>query len=426
MPVGHEPAPDVDGPARAVLDANRRRGAADVPRARYDYTCPSTQTYPFQWNWDSAFHAIALSRSDPARAQAELSTLLVAKQASGFLPHMVMWQEELRAQAAAEFTVVVAASGWHTLTANPPVLPLAVERVWHAGGDDRWLDSVLRDLVDVLAWWRDRRDPDGTGLVVTFQPDESGLDMSPKYDVLLGIPDGAGRVVPRWHAAMRELFAAYAGNDGYRDPDGDLTARGRFALTDVLVNSIFGHSARALARLQRARGHDAVAAEWDRTAARTTEALLRDCWDAAGGAFYDTYLTTSGRHVSRVLTVSSLFPLILEDLPRPVAARLVAHLTDEAEFWLPYPVPSVAATEPSFDPTFATKAIFRGSSWINLNWYLHLGLRTHGFHDVADDLARRTRALVATSGLRECYGPYDAAGHGASDFSWSSLVVDFG
>jgi hypothetical protein len=115
--------------ARSVLDRNRRVGAAQLPLVAYDYTCPSTQTYPFQCNWDSAFHAIALARYDPVRAHAEISTLLAAKQPSGFLPDMVLWQDELRVQAANEFTIVVDSSGWHTVTTQPPVLPLAVERV---------------------------------------------------------------------------------------------------------------------------------------------------------------------------------------------------------------------------------------------------------------------------------------------------------
>ena len=181
--------------ARVVLDANRRTGTAQVPAVAYDYTCPSTQTYPFQWNWDSAFHAIALARYDTTRAQAEISTLLAAKQPSGFLPHMVLWQEEFRARAADEFTVEVDSAGWHTLTTQPPVLPLAVERVWQTSRDERWLADVVPELVDVMSWWRTRRDVTSTGLVTTFQPDESGLDMSPKYDVLLGIPPGAAGTV---------------------------------------------------------------------------------------------------------------------------------------------------------------------------------------------------------------------------------------
>jgi glycogen debranching enzyme len=421
-------SPDVNAMARSVLDANRRVGTAQLPLAAFDYTCPSTQTYPFQWNWDSAFHAVALARFDPARAQREISTLLAAKQQSGFLPHMVLWQEEFRARAADEFTIAVDSAGWHTLTTQPPVLPLAVERVWRASRDEHWLDQVLPDIVDVMSWWRTRRDPTYTGLVTTFQPDESGLDMSPKYDVLLGITSAlqSDGISLRWHAAMQELFAAYGAG---RDPDEDLTRHGVFVWQDVLVNSIYASSARALARLLQVRGRGDDAAEWRQLATTTTAALLRDCWDDSSGAFYDTYLSATAepearRAQAKILTATSLFPLILEDLPPEVAARLVGHLTNEEEFWLPYPVPSVAATEPTFDPHFAAEAIFRGSSWVNLNWYLCEGLRTHGYHDVAHELARRTKEMVALSGLRECYDPYDATGQGARDFSWSSLVLD--
>ena len=234
----------------------------------------------------------------------------------------------------------------------------------------------------------------------------------------------------RWHLAMRELFAAYGRDRAGRDPDEDLSPYGLFAWQDVLVNSIYASSARALARLLGERGRIDDAADWSQTAATTTAALLRDCWDESTGAFYDTHLSAVaegaglGRTQVKVLTVSSLFPLILADLPTDVAARLVAHLTDESEFWLPYPVPSVAATEATFEPHFTTEAIFRGPSWVNLNWYLWDGLRTHGYDDVANELAHRTRSMVARSGLRECYDPYDATGYGARDFSWSSLVLD--
>jgi hypothetical protein len=411
--------------ALEVLARNRRRGRAAYPQFSYDYTCPSPDTYPFQWNWDSAFHAIALARADPGRAQQELITLLTSMQPRGFLPHMVLWQHELRERAKAEFTIAVAAAGWYTLTVQPPVLPLAVERVWEHGRDDTWLRSVLPELISLMIWFKTYRDPDETGLVSIFQPDESGLDMSPKYDVLLGTGDGGpDGVVPRWHKAVRRLIAAYAG----RGPETDLRSVGLFVWQDVLVNVIFALSCRALARLLRQVGDPTSADDFERHATNTTRVLIEQCWDERSLAFYDTY--SGGRagltqvRQARVLTATSLFPLVLPDLPKAYVDPLVAHLTNEAEFWLPFPVPSVAATEPAFDAMFRTSGIFRGSSWVNLNWFLQLGLREHGLAEVADDLCQRTKTMVARSGLRECYGPFDAVGHGARDFSWSALVLD--
>jgi hypothetical protein len=127
----------------------------------------------------------------------------------------------------------------------------------------------------------------------------------------------------------------------------------------------------------------------------------------------------------KVRTISSLFPLILPDLPAGIVARLVdEHLTNPAEFWLPFPLPSVAATEASFDPGFTVNAIFRGPTWINTNWYLYGGLRTHGYDQVARALAARTVKMVAAEGMREFYDPHTGRGLGAASFGWSSLVLD--
>jgi len=128
---------------------------------------------------------------------------------------------------------------------------------------------------------------------------------------------------------------------------------------------------------------------------------------------------------AKTLTFSSLFPLILDDLDPRKATRLIdEHLLNEREFWLPYPVPSVAATEPSFDPAWRTNTTWRGPTWINVNWYLYWGLRAHGRNDVASDLAERTIRMMAASGVREFYDPLTGEGQGARDFGWSTLVLD--
>ncbi|MBP2334876.1 hypothetical protein JOF41_001054 [Saccharothrix coeruleofusca] len=398
--------------AVAVLDGNRRRGRSVEPPAEFDFTCPSPTTYPFQWFWDSCFHAIALTHVDHRRAKAELSTLLLGADSSGFIPHMLLWQDDLRAQAVADFRIALW-DDWRTPTIGPPVLARAVQRVYRATGDQEWLRGVLPAVLRHFAWL-DARRVGPHGLLLIFQPDESGLDSSPKYDSALGLDPTSATVGAEWHGAMRRLIGDPAIR---RDPH--LGADGRtFAWIDVLVNTIYADGLRCLAELVGTGGE-----VFARRADAVLVGMLEHCWDDRRGVFSDVDAVT-GRRVD-VLTASSLFPLVLADLPDAVVRRLVDdHLLDESEFWLDFPVPSVAATEPSFDPDFATEAIFRGSTWVNLNWYLHSGLRAHGRHDVADELARRTIDMVARSGLRECYGPFDAAGHGAERFGWSSLVLD--
>jgi glycogen debranching enzyme len=117
--------------------------------------------------------------------------------------------------------------------------------------------------------------------------------------------------------------------------------------------------------------------------------------------------------------------LFLQDLPRLVAETLVErHLRNPREFWLPWPVPSVAASEPSFDPSFATGIIWRGPSWVNTNWFLVHGLQRQGYTDLAAELSERTLAMVARGSFREFFDPLTGEGYGAVSFGWTTLVLD--
>lgn len=408
--------------ARDTLRRNHRSGFSSAAQRPYDYTCPSPETYPFQWAWDSGYHAIALTHVDTRRARDELSSLVSAATPTGFLPHMVLWQDDLRPMATAQFRIELW-EGWRSVTIAPPVVARAVKHVYQVTGDDLWLSRVLPPVIAFFNWLRKHRTSPTTGLLEIYQPDESGLDCSPKYDTALGIdglPDSA--VHDAWHTAMRALIGSYAAAD--RTPETPLRTHNRFVWNDVLVNTIYADGLACLSRLAETAGMPGcVAARLAERSGAIGTALVRHCWDESTGAFHDLDLVSGAR--AEILTASSLFPILLDSVPRKLAERAIEeHLLNEKEFWRPFPVPSVAATEPSYDPDFTTKAIFRGSSWVNLNWYLYRGLRKHGYRAEARTLAERTCALVTASGTRECYGPEDPAGHGARSFGWSALTLD--
>jgi glycogen debranching enzyme len=394
-----------------VLNTNRRNGRC--AEGGYDFTCPSPRTYPFQWAWDSSFHAIALTHLDPDRAAAELSSLTRGIDEAGFLPHMLLWQPELRERAAVDFRIAVY-QGWKSITLAPPVLARAIERVFASTGDRQWLREVLPPVCRHFDWLERTRSTHD-GLLRIFQPDESGLDMSPKYDEALGL-NGSGDIAAEWHASMRSLLDDYRPS---RRPSSTFT---RFQWADLVFNTIYADGLRCLTRLLRHAAIDSGQRYEDRYV-HFGRALLRHCWDDDVGVFRDLDLAAGAP--SRVITISAIFPVILDVVPDAMADRVIdEHLLNPAEFWLPYPLPSVAAIEASFDPDFRTAAIFRGSTWVNLNWYLYWGLRDRGRSEIARVLAQRTITMVACAGLRECYGPRDGSGHGAEEFGWSSLVLD--
>jgi len=61
---------------------------------------------------------------------------------------------------------------------------------------------------------------------------------------------------------------------------------------------------------------------------------------------------------------------------------------------------------------------------VNAAWLLWLGLVRLGYAEEANELARRLGNAVAADGLREYYDPYTGNGVGASDFSWSALIME--
>ena len=72
-----------------TLCQNWREGTSGRDNARFAYTCPSPGHYPWQWYWDSCFAAIVWRRFEPARARAELETLLAAQREDGFIGHTI-------------------------------------------------------------------------------------------------------------------------------------------------------------------------------------------------------------------------------------------------------------------------------------------------------------------------------------------------
>ena len=266
--------------------------------------------------------------------------------------------------------------------------------------------------------WLDRvRDPDQDGLIATLQPDESGLDHTPKYDAYLGIP----RVE---HAEFTAAWDRVAGP--YLEVDREparMFALDRFVVEDVLVNTIYAENERVLAALLAEAGEAAGARTMHERAERTLSGLVEKCYDPEAGLFFD--LAGRGEKRLRLNTVSSVMPLVLVDLPRAHADALIAHLTSPREYWAEYPVPSVAMNEASYEPgVVGDKLVWRGPVWINTNWYLARGLRRHGRADLAERVEDASAELVERGGFREYYNPHTGEGHGAHDFSWTALVLD--
>ena len=350
--------------ARRILLSNLRQGVADWNGKEYSFVCPSLTGYPFQWFWDSCFHAIALLHLDPEQAKAEMRSLMSGAQPSGFIPHIIFWEMEKQPDFLSR-NIVGMTEPHYSATIQPPIIAYAVERVYRTTGDEAFREEALPILTAYYRYLREARDPDNDGLIAAIQPEEAGTDCSPKYDEILGLEELSNR---GFITALRKVYAAY---EPLRHDDHAVLAADIFHVEDVLVNSIYAFSQRSLARLL---GSSPEADEFNREADRTLNALVEKCWDEEAGAFFD--LSGVDEKPLKTVTISSLMPLIMADLPRPIVERLVETWVRPPEhFWTPYPLPSVPASDPKFMPGNPGGFIWRGPSWMNTNYFLSHSLR---------------------------------------------------
>lgn len=386
---------------------------------------PSVRDYPFQWFWDSCFHAIVWSRFDAERAADELRGLLAAQDAEGLIPHVVFWKDDLvsrlqwhHLESRTEGSVPFHRKPHTTAQMQPPVIAQAVERVVDAGAEG-FLAEALPHLERYYRYLAALRDPDGDGLISIVSQFESGLDFSPVYDEAIGVrrPGPIALFARTRLPQLRNKLANYDLDTIFR--------RLRHHQEDVLVNAVYGQGLRALARLATRAGREATARWATRTADEVTGALLERAWDNRLGLFVN--LTGPEERRSRVKTIHGLMPLVLPDLPPGIVARLAKHLEDPRTFGAPFPVPSVALDEPTFTRNHRIRGfrfIWRGPLSLNTNWFLVHGLRSHGYADLADGIARRSREVVERGGLNEFYDPLSGSPVGAERFGWATLVVD--
>src|SRR5690242_18276955 len=157
---------------RTTLDRNWREGV------RYAYMAPSSGRYPWRWYWDSCFAAIVWRRFDPARARAELESLLAAQRPDGFLGHTIFWGNPV-SPLRLLFYNVASRRALQTETIQPPLLAWA----WGIAVGDPGEEPRIGAQLD---WLAANRDLEGDGLLWIVQPDESGLDASPKFDPVWG------------------------------------------------------------------------------------------------------------------------------------------------------------------------------------------------------------------------------------------------
>jgi glycogen debranching enzyme len=325
---------------------------------------PSKIHYVGVWQWDAYFHALAYRYVDLHLAQDQLRILIDHQREDGMIPDAVH----------DEGTVTHLPIPVDADVTKPPLLAWAAWKLFEHAGDREFLDEIYEPIVRWNNWWFEKNDQDGNGLCEYQHPYSSGLDNSPLWDE--GMP--------------------------VESPD---------------LNTYLCLQQEALAKIARAIGVQDDAALWQERADAMARRMIKFTWDARAGLFW---ARRNGTRVD-VRTPFNLFPLITGRMPPEIASRLVAHLTDERQFWCRFPVPTVALDDPKYDPN----QMWRGPTWVNTNYLLIEGLQHSGYGDIAHELRQRTLEMVLSrEDIYEYYHPETGANppSAASIFGWSSAV----
>ena len=308
--------------AGAVLAANWR-GASTVPSGRQ---------YPHQWGWDAAYIAIGWSWVDPARAAAELESLLRGQWPDGRVPHIVFHPdvpEDAYFPGPAFWESDVDGVATSGLTQPPLHARAALEVARRSEDGTAFLRRVFGRLADQHAYLAGRRDVGGGGLAAIVHPWESGLDNSPAWDEpLAAVELPAEGVEPYERQDRRHVDASERPDDAaydrfvhlaraYRDTGYADDGRSAFLVEDPLFNAIWLWSTHALIEIAELIGEDP--GPHRESAARIHDGLHARLWD--GSRFLPRDLRTD-RLIER-RTVLSLAPLLDPDLA-PEVARAVA------------------------------------------------------------------------------------------------------
>jgi hypothetical protein len=353
-----------------------------------DFTVPNAGVYPWQWLWDSCFHAViwlALGRSD--RAVVELRSALSEQRPQGFVPHLRYVGENPHAR----FWGLARTSS----ITQPPMYGHALAELVRAGVEVP--DELVRRATAGLRFLLASRRRSAEGLVRACHPWESGCDDSPRWD------DWCGGTFDhrRWYDVKGELLAAIERSAGGAPLDNPA-----FAVAPAGFNALIAWNALELATVT---GDDALAA-----AGRELAAALSTRWDADLRTWVDAGPSAEGS--GRIRTLDALLPaLVCADH----AADAFDELADATAYGTPFGPAGVHVAEPVFE----RRAYWRGPAWPQLSYLLWVAASRSARHDLASSIGSTTAAAVSSSGLAEYWDPLDGTGLGAIPQSWSGLAL---
>ena len=348
--------------AARTLEGNVSRGKR--PWSPLRGILPSCCWFAGVWNWDSAFHVMALSRWNPELAREQCRIFFRLQKSNGMFPDV--WREngELMDQYG-----------------KPPVFPWAAAILEKRFPDPQFRKECAESYRRNEEFWVKYRSCPETGL---FHYDADKTDPA-KYETWVRWESGLDNS-PRWDHGCAGLYA-------------------------IDLNCYMVMFYRAMNELD-------PSPEWVKKEKILIEKIETLLWNEEAQCYQDREI--AGGKFNGVISPASFMPLFI-GTASPERARAMAKIAEEHETpgW-----PSVSYHDPAFDP----EGYWRGRTWLNIAYFALKGLKDYGYAELAEtgrrtllDYVRKTPGFIC-----ENYHPLTGEPLGCSHFGWSAaFVIEF-
>ena len=410
------------------------------------YTVPGRQLYPFQWNWDSGFTCLGLSKFNIEWVIEEYNSLFKGLWQNGLLPHIIFhsnkqdgyfpnasyWQSDSFPHA----TELVKTSG----ITQPPVHGFIFERLLEEHSDHQDLADMVKSLFPGLLRYHEflyrERDPHNEGLVYIFHPWESGRDNSPVWDEILARIEVDSKQLPPYKRVdnlladpshrptdddyMKYVFLMEIGRkNGYHGQE--ITDSSPFLVQDTLFNAMLIASNNSLVRIGKKLNLPIEGLEEkNQLAIKNYRSKL---WNEDIGTFVCYDLKADKQLIyDEIGGITSLFGKIPDTHQANRMHEKLKNIIREDELLL---YPSFDAKSKLFDP----KRYWKGPIWPQMNWLICKGLKNYGYIESSEKVKEDIIRLVGDLGFYEYFDPRKSEqenlskGYGGNEFSWTSSII---
>lgn len=357
----------------------------------YPYTASAPFMYPIQFFWDEFYHSVLLADlKDPNLSYQFIENFSFAQAPDGGMPGSLSFNRNEK-----EYREDVTKNGSSDM--QPVLLGVTLSQLKNKPG---WPKDEIKTIYNTynkyVGWLYKSKDKDANGLVEYTNSYNSGADDSPRFDNLYPQSNHIGDM-QSVEGVEQNVWLS-------------------------LLHYNLSEMATILGDKKASKTHATKAALLENK-------IEKYFWNESDGMYYDINITTHQQ--IKVKTAFTFMAMFLKNARKDRIKRLVAeHLKNPKEFWLAYPVPSVAFSEPNFKQT----TMWRGPVWPNINWLICLGLEQQGYKNLAKELALKTVKMVGpqyngsicTRGPRfnEWFNPVTGQAYGNENISWSCTVSD--